>query len=504
MATDEKNPQSKPKMTDPDEKLVEIALSRGIFFPSSEIFGDNISGLWDYGPLGVKIFNNLVRHWRGTLDKIRAVEMSGSVILPRTVLQASGHEANFFDVTITCSKCGAVYRVDKLLEKKEDKNFEGLPDEEYARLIKSYGIRCEKCGGELKTIKKFGLMFGLKVGASQDDRSDMNAYLRPEACQSIFLSFRRLFKVSGGKLPLIIGQTGKAFRNEISPRNNLLRQREFYHSDIEVFFEDSTVFEPINDMEINVLDRKNDHVKKLKISEAVKSKVIENNVAAYAISVVADFLDGLGFKQEDIRYRKLYEEKAFYSKESFDVEIRKGDIWVEVMACNHRGDYDLSSYEKSGAAVSRVNQALPNIFEISMGTDRLFYLLLYTTLKADAERTWFSLPVALSPYRAAVFPLLSKEELEKVSESMVKSSDYADEIYYLDSGSIGKRYRKSDEIGVPFAFTVDYQTLEDKTVTVRDRETMQQFRLPADKMDDMVRDSASVDIDGLRKRYEAH
>ena len=246
---------------DKDDELLRIALSRGIFFHSAEVFSDNISGFWDYGPIGVRILNNLLDQWRQTVYSMNGFEISGSVILPKIVLQASGHEANFFDMEIKCSKCGTVYRVDKLLEEKDSsKNFEGLTEEEYLKYIREYSIKCS--------------------GLSQ-----------------------------------------------------------------------------------------------ISVNDALSNGVIKNTVTAYGIEKVHEFLLRVGFKNEDIRYRKLYEDKAFYSKESFDIEIRKQDIWVELVACNNRGEHDLSAYEEFGAKGLRVDGKIPQIFEISMGTDRLFYSL---------------------------------------------------------------------------------------------------------------------------------
>ncbi len=504
MAQDNKhNDQNTIEENRTDDELVKIALSRGFFFPSAEVFGSGLGGVWDYGPLGLAVFNNVVAAWRRILHRIHAVEVSGSLILPRVVLQASGHETNFFDVAVVCSKCGSVYRIDKLLEEKEpNQTYEGLSDADYFGWIKLYGLRCEKCGGELDKIKKFGSMFGLEVGIQSAESSAVNAYLRPEACQSIFLDFKRLFSLYGKHFPFIMAQVGKAFRNEISPRNNLIRQREFYQNDIEIFFLDDNDFHILEDAEINIFDKKNPDLKKMKISAALADKIIEHKVTAYGISIVAKFFEGLGFKPEDVRYRKLYEDKAFYSKESFDVEIKKGNDWVEAIACNHRSDYDLSSYAKMGGDTVKINGATPNVFELSAGTDRLFYLSLYKSLVSDNGRTWFALKSRLAPFAAAVFPLLTKEDLEAFTDKLVEKSAYNEKVYRLSSGSIGKMYRKADEVGIPIAFTVDYQSLKDSTITVRDRDTMAQFRAASENLDAIIKDSFDNDFQFLKKKFE--
>ncbi|MCL4398722.1 MAG: glycine--tRNA ligase [Candidatus Parvarchaeota archaeon] len=481
-----------------DEELLRIALSRGIFFHSSEVFSDNVAGFWDYGPIGVRILNNLLEQWRQTVYSMNGLEISGSVILPRIVLQASGHEDNFFDMEIKCNKCGTVYRVDKLLEEKDSsKNFEGLTEEEYLKYIKEYSIKCSKCGGELDGIKKFGTMFPVKVG------DDLEAYLRPEACQSIFLDFKRVFEAYGKKLPMAIAQVGKAFRNEISPRNNLLRQREFYQNDIEIFFIEDD-FKVEEDYKINVYDKKDKDLTAIGIKDALSKGVIKSSVTAYGISKIHGFLLNVGFKNENIRYRKLYEDKAFYSKESFDVEIRKQDLWVELIACNNRGEHDLLSYEKYGAKGLRVDGKIPQIFEISMGTDRLFYLLLFSSFRKDEQRAWLSMNSIISPFKAAVFPLVSKDDLDVKANSLFESSKYKNDILYSDNGSIGKRYRRAEEVGIKIAFTVDYDTMKDDTITVRESDSMKQFRIDSNKMDMVIFESALNDFEGLRKKYEYH
>ncbi|MGC8533677.1 MAG: glycine--tRNA ligase [Candidatus Parvarchaeum sp.] len=486
------------KKEERDDALLKIALSRGIFFHSSEVFSDNIAGFWDYGPIGVRILNNLLEQWRQTVYSMDGFEISGSVILPRIVLQASGHEDNFFDMEIKCSKCGTVYRVDKLLEEKDSsKNFEGLSDEEYLKYIKEYSIKCSKCGGELDGIKKFGTMFPVKVG------DDISAYLRPEACQSIFLDFKRVFEAYGKKLPMTIAQVGKAFRNEISPRNNLLRQREFYQNDIEIFFINDD-FKLDQDYKINIYDKNDSTIREILISDALSKQVIKSNVTAYGIAKVHEFLLRVGFNNQEIRYRKLYEDKAFYSKESFDIEIKKEDQWIELVACNNRGEHDLSAYEEKGAKGLRVEGKIPQIFEISMGTDRLFYLLLFSSFRKDQNRAWLSMNSAISPFKAAIFPLVSKDNLDVKAASIFNGSRFRNDILYSDNGSIGKRYRRAEEIGIKIAFTVDYDTMADNTITVRESDSMKQFRINADKLDLVILDSASVDFDELKKRYEYH
>lgn len=483
-------------MGDLDAKLLSISLNRGIFFPSAEIFPGNLSGFWDYGPVGLSILNNFLALFRSFLKSIGAFEISGASILQKQVLKASGHEAKFFDVIARCGKCGSIYRVDKLLESSGTSgSVEGLSDEEYKKLLSDKEIKCQRCGAPLEKIEHFYLMFPVSVG----DSKEANGYLRPEACQSIFLDFKRVFESSGKKLPLIISQTGRAFRNEISARESLLRQREFLQSDIEIFFTDESGFEPDRHEAMNFRDEGSDV--KMSAGGAFEAKMIENRVTAFALSKIYGFLQSVGFSGDAVRLRKLHGEKAFYSKESFDIEVKRGDSWVEIASCNYRGDHDFSSYREAGADVVETDGKIPSVFEISIGTDRLIYLLLYNSLMSDEERSWFKLKPQTSPFVSAVFPLLSKKDLEDRAKSIVDASSYSDRLYYLDSGSIGKRYRKSDEIGVPLAFTVDHKTLDDSTVTVRDRDTMKQFRVRIQDVDKVISESMRSDFESLSKRF---
>ncbi len=457
--------------------LAKVALARGIFFPTAEMFGTNLSGFWEYGPIGVRILNKVLLEWRKFLDQVDACEISGAVVLPRKVLQSSGHESNFTDPLVSCKKCKSVYRVDKMLDELNmPGKHEGLSQKEYDEIIAKNNLKCDKCKGDFGSVMNFSLMVGTRIGVSED----VNAYLRPEACQSIFLDFKRIFDTySGKKLPLAIAQVGKAFRNEIAPRNSLIRQREFYQMDIEVFFVngDEFLLSADDNISIGLSDEKNPGVTRIRISEAMDMRIIEERVSAYWTSRWVQFLTGIGFASEDIRIRKLYGEKPFYAKEAFDLEVKRDSEWIEVSGIHYRNDYDLAQYEKFGASVPKVEGKIPTIFEISCGLDRLIYMLLYTSMRTG-ERQLFSLKENIAPYRFGIFPLQKDEQLLNKARSIYKSlKDGGIDCYYSETGSIGKRYAKADEIGVPKCVTIDYTTLEDETVTVRDRDTTQQIRI---------------------------
>ncbi len=466
-----------------DEIINKIALTRGIYFPSAEVFTDRIAGFWEYGPIGARIFNNFLKKWRALLNEINAYEIIGSTIVPKIVVEASGHIKNFFDYTIQCEHCGSIFRVDKIIEEQTGENAEGLSVEEFYDIIEKEKIKCPSCGNlftRKSKIDKYNLMIEANVAGEK-------AFLRPEACQSIYLDFQRVYSISG-QLPLIIAQTGKAYRNELSPRNNLIRERELHQSDIEVFFLPSQEKEFTVDESTKVNFVFNGMEYKLSGKEALASGIIESNLSAHFIPIWQRFLESIGFKPEEIRFRKLVKDKPFYAKESYDVEVFSNDEWIEITAINHRGDHDLKSYEEKGANIKKINDQLPNVFEISAGTDRIIYTLLINSLKQDEKRNWLSLKGSIAPYPAAIFPLLNRDELVKKAIDILNNSRFKSEIYFLNTGNIGKSYRKSEEIGIPVAFTVDYQTLQDNTVTIRDRETMEQFRVSIDKIDGIIED----------------
>ncbi len=425
------------------EELIELALRRGFFFPTAEIYNP-IAGFWDYGPLGSSLKRKIIEFWRKeVVRKNGFVELDGSITLPEKVFSSSGHLKNFVDPITECKKCGSVYRADKLIEEKLGENVnEGTDSEVLNSLLKK--IRCPKCGGELSEVKKFNMMFKLKVGAKLDEV----AYLRPETCQNIFIDFPRIFKVMRERMPLGIAQVGKSFRNEISPRRSILRMREFTQAEVEIFF-------------------------------------IENSdkIINWGLDIIKSFFDKLGL---EYRLRELKEDKPFYSKKSFDLEVKTSLGWIEVVACNHRGNYDLLVHSKGSGKEIKVNGKIPEVFELSMGVDRLLFALLDHYWVKENERVVLKLPKFLAPIDVAVFPLVNKNGMpEKAKEIYNLLSPYFD-TFYDEKGSIGRRYRRQDEVGTPFCITVDGQTLEDDTVTLRDRDSMEQERVKINELFDKL------------------
>ena len=415
----------------------------------------------------------------------RTFEIDGAVILPVDVFKASGHLDHFKDPIIQCRKCHAFFRVDKLLEEKGVFVPEAAPISRISQEVEHLSLRCPKCGAPLKgeDVSHFNLMFELKVGPE----GTHTAYLRPETCQSIFASFNRILQAMGRKLPFGVAQVGKVFRNEISPRGGLVRLREITQMEYEYFFDPQWDMEhsPYLDTEV-VLDDAPVNARDLPVSKTVFK---------HFMAKVWRFFKSMGFSNRDMRFRQLDDqEKAFYALYAFDLEVRVEDRWLEVVANNYRQDYDLKRHMEASGQDMRVDGRIPHLWEVSMGLDRIFYALLKRSYREDKRRK-FVLPPFLSPYDVAIFPLMAKPPLmEKARQVRNALLSKGREVWYEEKGSIGKRYARADEIGIRYAGTVDYQTLEDGTITIRDNKDGSQVRVPLSQLDSWLDEHLTLSI----------
>ncbi len=466
------------------EDVMRLALERGFYAPSCEIYSDAPAGFWDYGPLGAAFRNRFVDLWRSeVVRRAGMVEIDGSQIMSKNVFVASGHLENFVDPVVSCSRCGLTVRADRLIQEKTGRMIpERLKDEEYNSLLKEHNVKCSKCGGELGRVSKFNMMFRVGVGAASED-----AYLRPETCQSIFVDFPRLFKIMRGKLPFAIAQLGKSFRNEISPRQSLMRLREFYQAEVEVFFNPKTVdsfemFDEVKDYRLRLMLGSDEQVKEVACGRAVEEGLIPNRLVAYYLAVIQQFYEAAGIDMSRFRFRRLSDvEKAFYARAAFDVEVETGLGWVELVACNDRSDFDLKRHseesKKDMSVLDGEEKVLPNIFELSMGVDRSLYCIMEHSLVKEKERDWLKIRRYLTPIQVGVFPLTNKDELPSRAKEVYNLLKKEFQTVYDESGSIGRRYRRLDEVGAPLGITIDYDTLKDDAVTIRDRDSMKQIRV---------------------------
>ncbi|HXV66574.1 MAG TPA: glycine--tRNA ligase [Nitrosopumilaceae archaeon] len=480
------------------EDLMKLALERGFYFPSCEIYADAQAGFWEYGPAGVSLKNKFLELWRRELvRRDRMLEIDGSQIMSQSVFEASGHLASFADPIIKCKKCKSTFRADRLIA--ESVKIE-IPESaeliDFDKTISEKNVKCPKCQGEFENARKFNMMF--KVGIGPEEEA---AYLRPETCQSIFVDFPRLFKTMRGKLPLGIAQIGKSFRNEISPRQSLLRLREFYQAEIEVFcnpakLNDLDKFSEVKDTKIRV--QIDSEPKIMTCQEAVDSGTIPNKLVAYYLGILLQFYEKTGIDITKSRFRKLGDkEKAFYAEVAFDFEVETSIGWLELVACNYRSDYDLSCHSKKSKekfeVIDNEEKVLPHVFEISMGIDRSLYSILEHSSRIDKEndRTVLSLKPYLAPVHVGVLSLVKKDGLkEKTDEIFINIRTKYDA--FLDhSGAIGRRYRRLDEVGAPLAVTIDHQTLEDNTITVRERDSMNQERIKISELESFLANQIS-------------
>ena len=435
----------------------------------------------------------LVELWRRMIVKRDGmIEIDGSQILPRAVFEASGHLSSFTDPFVKCAKCGSVYRPDKLLEEKTGKAVpEKLSDADYDALMAKAGVRCSKCGSHLSGTTRFNMMFRVGIGPAAEE-----AYLRPETCQSIFVDFPLLFKTQRAKLPIGMAQVGRSFRNEIAPRQGLLRLRELNQAEVEVFFNPRKTGSPRFDWaeaEVLAFRMPDGKDSRLTVADAISSGVVPNLLIGHYLALITRFYEAAGVPRELQRLRVLSDEdKAFYSKAAYDLEVKIATGWLELVACNYRGDYDLGGHGKASGTDFAVDDAgekvLPHIFELSLGVDRSTYAVVELSMRGEGDRRTMSLKPYLSPIQACVFPLMNRDGLQEAAQAIVSELRDEFDVFYDESGSIGRRYARADESGVPVCLTVDYETLKDRTVTLRDRDTRAQERVP---------------IDGLSKRLGA-
>ena len=437
------------------DKLVALCKGRGFIYPGSEIYG-GLANSWDYGPLGVEFKNNVKRAWwkKFVQESKYNVGLDAAILMNREVWVASGHVGGFNDPLMDCKACKARFRADKLIEDftHGDETGDGWTNEELEKYIAEHDIVCPVCGKKDFTgIRQFNLMFKTHAGVTEDASNEI--YLRPETAQGIFVNFQNVMRATRKKLPAGIAQIGKSFRNEITPGNFIFRVREFEQMELEFFCKPGEDLEWFN----------------------------------YWRSFCRDWLYSLGIKPENLRLRDHEPEKlAFYSKATTDFEFLFPFGWGELWGVADRTDYDLTQHQThSGKSMEYLDPVtnekfVPYCVEPSLGVDRMVLAFLcnaYEEQELEKDtRVVLHLHPALAPYKAAVLPLQKNKLGGLASEIHEELSKYF-MVDYDETGSIGKRYRREDEIGTPLCITVDFDTVEDGTVTVRDRDTMEQVRI---------------------------
>ena len=487
------------------DRLMELASRKGLFYPAAEIYPNSPRGFWDFGPAGHAIRKKIIEFWRKELvNKENMLEIYGSQILPISVFEGSGHLKSFMEPIVKCLKCKKYERADKLLSEKLNMQiFESASLDEFNRLIKEKNVKCPSCGGNFGEVTKVSLMVESIVGKPGDKKT----FLRPEACQSIFLNFSRMVKTNRLKLPQGIAQAGGVFRNEISPRQSITRSIEFAQMEAEVFFDPQKInevegFDEVKDYKIGVLLLGKEKIGNYTAQEMVDKKIVPGKIIAYYLAKTQIVWNKMGIPLEKMRFREVDKtERAFYSMCTFDFEVLTSLGWLELIANNYRGDYDLKGHmehSKSNLeyATEDGRKIIPHIWEISVGIDRTLFAVLENSLIEGKEGFYLSLNPLISPYDCAVLPLVKKKEIYNLSkkvESLLKDSWF--DVYFDESGSIGRRYARNDEIGTPFCITIDGDSIKNEDVTIRNRDGGRQIRVKISKLKEVLRNLINQEVD---------
>ena len=550
-----------------DSKVMNIAKKRGFLWSSFEIYSGS-AGFFDYGPLGAILKSNIIEKWRKYyIIQEGFYEIESPTIMPEEALKASGHVDHFTDPMTECKECMEVYRADHIIEDVIDQEVEGLEDQRLTEILSENQIVCPKCGGHLTHVWSYNLMFQTLIGA----KGKKTGYMRPETAQGIFIPFKRLLRFFRGKLPFGVVQIGKAYRNEISPRQGIIRLREFTQAEAEIFVDPSIKthpkFDKFADDTLTLFSAEQQmnsrELEKINAKKAVEEGIISSEILTYQLCLAARFLSDLGIPSDVIRFRQhLPTEMAHYAIDCWDVEVQTDRFgWIEIIGIADRTDFDLKShsthskedlsvfieYDKPKTIIKlgvkpdmkkfgplfkgdapkildslknldatvikkgfdevgkfkleiegkiyeitpdiisfeeleeiiRGEKVLPHVIEPSYGIDRIIYSVLLHSYKENEDRTYLKLEKQIAPIGVSVFPLVNKDELVETANNIRDEfRNHGIIAEYDGSGTIGRRYARADEIGVPFAVTVDHETLENHTVTIRNRDDLKQVRKP--------------------------
>ncbi len=565
-------------MSDEDKSIANDLMSlckrRGFIWPSFEIYG-GVAGMYDYGPLGCSLRNNIVDVWRSIYKGREGfVEIDSETVNPREVFKASGHVDEFSDYITYCTKCGAPFRADHLV-KEFFENADVLGPRELEQAFVDHGVKCPECGGELGPVDEFNLMFKTNIGPGKD----RVGYMRPETAQGIFVNFLNLYRYNREKMPMGVIQTGRGYRNEIAPRQGMIRMREFNMMEVELFVDpedkDWPRFKDIENEEIDLLPNTGEGMIRTTVGKAVKDGIIANRVLAYFVYTTKQLLTRIGVDPARLRFRQHeVDEMAHYAADCWDAEALLSYGWTEITGIADRGCWDLSRHAQfSGADLSHFkrldepkevevrrikarhkalgplfkgrakdiaaameakgpedivdgrlavnvdgedivlgeelfevvnvkekitgDRVVPHVIEPSHGLDRIFYTVLEHSFTRSSDGgedyTVLRLKPAVAPIKVGVFPLMEKDGLDDMARRIYEGiHTHRVEAYYDGSGTIGKRYARMDEVGTPWCITVDYESLpggeHEGTVTIRDRDSKEQKRIPADRVAAVIDD----------------
>ena len=445
------------------EKIVTLCKQYGFVFQGSEIY-NGFANTWDFGPVGVELKNNVKKCWwkRFVQEDPKTYGVDAAILMNPRTWEASGHVGSFSDPKMDCKKCKQRFRADNMIEEFSNGEVaaEGMTNEEMEKYIADNHITCPNCGGfDWSEIKQFKLMFETSRGTVEGEKDTV--YLRPETCQGEYVNFLNVWRTTRAKIPFAIAQIGKSFRNEITPGNFLFRTIEFEQMELQKFCKDTDSMDIYADY---------------------KKRALE-------------FVEDMGLPADKLRYHD-HEKLAHYAKAACDIQYKFPIGWEELNGIHHRGTWDLSRHsEFSGKPMEYLDpdtneKYIPTVIEYSIGADRLTLALLCEayeeqTLEDGSTREVMHFIPAIAPYKVAILPLIKKNHSEKAQEIYTELSKYF-MCTYDETANIGKRYRREDVIGTPFCLTVDDETLNNNTVTIRDRDTMEQITLPLDEVKNYI------------------
>ncbi len=544
--------------------LMSVCKRRGFIWPSFEMYG-GVAGMYDYGPLGCALKNNIVEMWRSIYKGREGfVEIDSETVNPREVFKASGHLDNFADLITYCQKCQAPYRADHMVKEFYD-NPDVLTPKQLEEAFVEHKVKCPACGGDLGHVEEFNLMFRTNIGPG----NARVGYMRPETAQGIFVNYANLYRYNREKLPMGVIQTGRSYRNEIAPRQGMIRMREFNQMEVELFVDpedkDWARFPEIENEKLDLIPNTTLQLTTMTVKEAVEKGVIANRVLAYFVYTTKQLLLSLGIDESRLRFREHeMDEMAHYAADCWDAEVLLSYGWTEIVGIADRGNWDLSrhaqfsgqdlthfkkfdepretevekiqpksknlgpTFKGKAKAISEAISAMspsdivdgklkvtvdgeeieltedyfevikrtekvsgtrviPHVIEPSHGLDRIFYSVLEHAYNYDEKEDYVVLKLApaVAPIKVGVFPLMEKDGLDDLAKKIYENVHTSRvEAYYDGSGTIGRRYARMDEVGTPWCITVDYDSLNDNTVTIRDRDSTEQKRI---KIDDVAR-----------------
>ncbi len=475
-----------------DDKVLDLAKRRGfVWGPSPNIYNGGLAGFYDWGPLGKLLKNKVENVLRKGFMGFGFWEVECPSVMPRAVWEASGHMDGLVDYVTYCTKCEAAYRVDHLMEDVED-----LDPKKLKALLKKRKIKCPACGkGSFDNVEKRNLMMKTNVGLNQE------VFLRPETATTTYLLFPEFYRFFRTKLPFGVFQIGKAYRNEISPRQGVFRTREFTQAESQLFILKEQIknyekFKEFGKNSLPLMKYGSKRIQKVKLGDTVKKKYLKKEAYAFMIHVAYDLVRGMGFDEKKIRIRQHNpHELVHYANDAWDIEVNTDRYgWFELCGVHDRTDYDLKRHSEFSKTKMNVSGEYPTILEIAFGLERTTYALLENSLIDDKKRDWLGFEKGMAPIDVAVFPLMKKDNIDGLAKDVFDELDKEFVCVYDSSGSIGRRYRRMDEVGTSFCITVDHDSLKNKDVTIREISTMSQVRVKISELKNIMRDLLSGDL----------